>query len=1169
MNILKRNVAIFSSLTFLLFAVVDTAAGDEYPDGKLGKALTLGGNSVTVKIPHYAGLKPAKAITISAWIKPERVGKGEWDWQTIYRKEDGDARALMAIGEYEKKHSLCFGLGVGGKYVDHGVPLEPAKLLDGKWHLVSVTFDGKAITFYADGQEIGAKTVTGSIDTGGEAPAYIGSYMGKGEFFKGGIDDVRLYDRALSAGEIKTMALADGKAAVNGIVGWWKLDGDLKNSAAEAPKTLLAELEGIHTPVMPKSLPSSWLTYHLAHPGPDNARPADPNCAIHYGGIYHLHYIYQNKGHSFAHVTSKDMVHWEWQPSVLTPPATGHGMFSGTAFLTREGKPAIIYHGQGSKRNQIAIAEDDKLNKWSKSFPVEPKTADGKPAEMRHWDPDCWVMNDTYYALAGGKNPTLAKSKDLKDWEFLGELLHPDFPKDLGVPKGEDISCANMFKIGDKWMLLCISHDLGARYYLGDFKDEKFLPEHHAMMNWWGWDFFAPESLLTADGRRVMWSWCTPPIKAWGQKGKVSDLASLMEGDKKLQPGIQSLPRELSLPEDGVLRIKPLRELEKLRSDPKQKRNITVKSDTEYLLKEMSGDTMELELVLDAPSARDFGIKVLSAKDGSGGFTISSGKESKVLNVGYIKPPFELEKGEDLTLRIFIDKSMIEVFANDRQAAVAWHEYDPKDISVSLFSQGGDLKVKSITSWKMNSIYRTQGVSKKSDRDTNPPASDKNVQSMFYKAQHQETGNMWDVWLYHHEGTYYLYYLANVGEYRWRWDNISMATSPDGVHWTEKGPILKKTPGAKWMGTGSTWKSPTFEQDGKFYMNYSEEFDGRQNIYFAESTDLLNWTRLEGEEYRFVQNEQWYKKKGRWDCIWTIPKPGGGLYGYWTAGPDRSKKDAAEGLFGFGESLDGVHWKALAPPKVIDHGQHGEVGAVEKIGDKYYMLFGHYPIMTTLVADRPEGPFRKAKKNYKVLTGHTYFSRFFRHPEGMLACHFTQARDVQVSFAPIKDVRIDQEGTLRFGWWKGNEKMKHRPIAVEKPLDSNAAVALLGNTFDTKQGLIIEGVLPLPKTKDSPRSGVYVECTNHFGAGLLIDSSGVAELGLMNADGTGFKMEKRVDREMTFDSPAAFRLLVRGSLMEFYLDDILIESFALPANASGRIGLINAEDAIGTLKAWN
>lgn len=462
-----------------------------------------------------------------------------------------------------------------------------------------------------------------------------------------------------------------------------------------------------------------------------------------------------------------------------------------------------------------------------------------------------------------------------------------------------------------------------------------------------------------------------------------------------------------------------------------------------------------------------------------------------------------------------------------------------------------------------------KGVSRKSNGDTNRPVSGKNVQSMFYKAQHQETGNMWDVWLYHHEGTYFLYYLANVGKHRWRWDNISMATSLDGVHWTEKGPILKKTPGAKWMGTGSTWKSPAFDKDGKFYMNFSEEISGRQNIYFAESTDLLHWTRLKGEEYRFVQNEQWYTKKGRWDCIWTTPKPGGGLYGYWTASPDRSKKDAADGIFGFGESLDGVHWKALAPPRVIDDENSGEVGAVEKIGGKYYMLFGHYPAMTTLVADRPEGPFRKAKKNYKVLTGHTYFSRFFRHPEGMLACHFTQARDVQVSFAPIKDVRIDDEGTLRFGWWKGNEKMKHRTIAVEKPVDSNAAVALLGNSFDTKQGLIIEGSLRLPKAKESPRCGVYIECTNDLGVGVLIDSTGVAKLGPMKAAGTGFKAEKPVDREMTFGSPASFRLLVRGSLMEFYLDDILIESFALPANATGRIGLINAEDTMDTLKAWN
>ena len=454
---------------------------------------------------------------------------------------------------------------------------------------------------------------------------------------------------------------------------------------------------------MPENLPQTWLTYHLAHPGPDKAIPADPNCALFYRGRYHLHYIYQNMGPSFAHVSSTDMLHWTWHPTALTPPKTGHGMFSGTALLTKEGQPAIIYHGQGSERNQIAFALDDNLDTWSKPIAVEPRTVSGEPADMRHWDPDCWLMGNTYYALSGGENPTLSKSATLKEWEFLGELFHPDFPEDLGVTKGEDTSCANMFKIGEKWMLLCISHGLGARYYLGDFKDGQYLPDYHALLNWARWDFFAPESLLTPDGRRVMWAWCTPWVNDLQRVGRAKNFDALLNG--KLQPGMHSLPRELSLPKDGVLRIAPLRELAQLRFDEKQEKRITLRSDTAHTLKDISGDTMELDVVFDAPSSAEYGVKVLCAEDGSNGFTVSSGKARKTLTVGYIDPPFELKSGEDLTLRIFIDKSMIEVFANDRQAAVAWHEYDPEDLHVRLFSNGGDVKVKTVTSWKMKSIY--------------------------------------------------------------------------------------------------------------------------------------------------------------------------------------------------------------------------------------------------------------------------------------------------------------------------------------------------------------------------------------------------------------------------------------------------------------------------------
>jgi sucrose-6-phosphate hydrolase SacC (GH32 family) len=458
-------------------------------------------------------------------------------------------------------------------------------------------------------------------------------------------------------------------------------------------------------PAMPANPPKTWLTYHLAHPGPGNAMPGDPNCAFYWKGRYHLHYIYEaDGGPAFAHVSSTDMVHWKWHPTTLTPKTAGHGMFSGTGFMTKDGKPAIIYHGEGSGRNQLAFALDDQLEQWTKPVAIIPKEPSGEDSKVRQWDPDCWLNGDTYYGISGGGPPHLMKSKDLKDWVNLGLLMHDDMPATLGVNKDEDVSCANMFKLGNKWMLLCISHNLGCRYYLGDFKEEKFVPDFHARMNWTRWDFFAPESLVTKDGRRVMWAWCTPLVHEMQKTNRSKNFNSLLN-KAVFQQGIQSLPRELSLPEDGVLRIKPLRELATLRYDPKTEKEITVKSDSIYKLQNINGDSIELEVVIPASKAREFGINLLCDENGGNGFPVAYGAGKKTLTVDYVNPPFELKEGEDLTLRIFIDKSMIEVFANDRQAVVAWHEYDPANLGVSLFSTGGDLFVKKVTAWKMKSIY--------------------------------------------------------------------------------------------------------------------------------------------------------------------------------------------------------------------------------------------------------------------------------------------------------------------------------------------------------------------------------------------------------------------------------------------------------------------------------
>ena len=459
------------------------------------------------------------------------------------------------------------------------------------------------------------------------------------------------------------------------------------------------------TPALPAKIPATWLTYHLAHPGPGLAFPGDPNPAYFYRGRYHLHYIYHSpKGFAFAHVSSPDMVHWKWHPTVLEPGFTGHGMFSGTGFFTKDGKPAMIYHGRGSGKNWIMLGLDDSLDTWSKPMAVEVKESSGEPAKMRHWDPDCWIMNDAYYAISGGSDPPLFTSPDMQDWRRLGPLFHEQTPwEKLGVGRDEDVSCANMFKLGDRWMLLCISHALGARYYLGDFRDGHFLPERHALLNWARWDCFAPESLLTADGRRVAWSWCTPALNDRQKLGRKKDYPSLLN-PAICQSGIQSLPRELSLADDGSLRMKPLRELETLRHDERATGEIALTGDGVTVLDGIAGDTLELEVVFSKPQAQEYGVVLFCDDAVKRGIEIGHGAGRKTLTIDSTEPPFELADGEDLTLRIFVDKGMVEVFANDRQAAVAWHEPTPERLRVGLVSRGGGVNARTIA-WQMRSIY--------------------------------------------------------------------------------------------------------------------------------------------------------------------------------------------------------------------------------------------------------------------------------------------------------------------------------------------------------------------------------------------------------------------------------------------------------------------------------
>jgi beta-fructofuranosidase len=449
------------------------------------------------------------------------------------------------------------------------------------------------------------------------------------------------------------------------------------------------------------------LNYHLMHPGGPSA-PGDPNAAFCLDGVYHLHYILRHpfRGKTsfcFVHVSSPDMLHWKWHKTRLQPSFTGHGMFSGTGFLTREGKPAAIYHGQGSGRNQIAIARDHTLEEWEKPYPVEPMT-NGRPAQVPHWDPDCFLIDGTFYAISGGQKPALMKSRDLKAWSYVGDFLAHNLP-DVAI--GEDVSCGNFFRLGRKWMMLCISHSFGCRYYLGDWdaRGERFVPTSHARMNWRREDqsihsavyrdFFAPESVLTPDGRRVMWAWCTT-------------LNPLIDSRT-----VQALPRELSLGADGGLRIRPLRELESLRGEVVRLSDLEVRppaSNTQggvaiQRLAALEGEALEIRIVVARAEAerKRFGFQLFAGEKHEG-LPVLFQPETGSLRLGGTEAPFSvaaLPRGEDVELRIFIDKYLVEVFANGRQAMIAAHMDYRGGSGLNGYSFGDPTKIRSVEIWKL------------------------------------------------------------------------------------------------------------------------------------------------------------------------------------------------------------------------------------------------------------------------------------------------------------------------------------------------------------------------------------------------------------------------------------------------------------------------------------
>jgi beta-fructofuranosidase len=444
--------------------------------------------------------------------------------------------------------------------------------------------------------------------------------------------------------------------------------------------------------------------YHFVVPE-GRAMPFDPNGAIFWKGRYHLFYIFQDeRGHDWGHVSSTDLFHWRHHPTGLAG-----GMFSGNCFLNKEGRPTMCYHCEERRGNAMAVALDDNLDNWKKLALITPETSPGDPHHERYrsWDPFGWLEGDTYYAIFGGERPGVAKCDELEgEWRYVGDLMGGTVE---GVSIEEDVSCADLFKISgklggrpvDRHMLLCISHRLGCRYYLGRWENEQFHPEYHEKMSWVDRSFFAPESLLDERGRRIMW--------AWTLDGPSYDTRMDFGWS-----GTMSLPRVLSLGDDGMLRMRVPEEIEALRYDARRMDGLTVAAGSELELEGVSGASLELAIEMEAPGAERFGVRVLRSPGGEEETLVFYDAREKKLKIDTTRSgpkveagsveagPFELGGGDRLELRVFVDKSVVEVFANDRQAVMRRvYPSRVESTGVALFAEGAPASAPQVEAWRM------------------------------------------------------------------------------------------------------------------------------------------------------------------------------------------------------------------------------------------------------------------------------------------------------------------------------------------------------------------------------------------------------------------------------------------------------------------------------------
>ncbi|MBQ8068105.1 MAG: glycoside hydrolase family 32 protein [Solobacterium sp.] len=438
----------------------------------------------------------------------------------------------------------------------------------------------------------------------------------------------------------------------------------------------------------------------------------DPNGFSFHNGMYHLFYQYYPYDTKWGpmhwgHAVSKDLLHWEYLPAALAPD-TEHdnaGCFSGGAADLPDGRHLLMYTGVIStddvrKNLQVqclAVEENGEYRKYEQNPVLDqsdlPEGSD--PCDFR--DPKLTRKPDgTYSCMTVGRNAKglgqllYYKSPDGFHWSFDRVIVEND------GTYGKMWECPDYFELDGKYVFLVSPMDMlktetfysgnatiamvGSRTEDGTFVPEKVMPVDY------GLDFYATQTLLTEDGRRIMVAW----MQNWD---------SIMDtGEDMPWTGSVTVPRELHV-KNGHLYQTPIRELESLRGERVFIEKAEIHDPVSF--EGVQGRVYDLTLQIHPSDGQfsKFDIRI-AEQDGIYTSIVYRPKENRLAfdrsssgtrrSVAHIRKMHNIHEMEDgLKLRILLDRYSCEVFINDGEQVMTHRiQTDPSIGGISFRCDG-------------------------------------------------------------------------------------------------------------------------------------------------------------------------------------------------------------------------------------------------------------------------------------------------------------------------------------------------------------------------------------------------------------------------------------------------------------------------------------------------